>query len=174
MHGLLQVYTGDGKGKSTAAIGQAVRAVGHGLRVAVVCLFKDPEVFGDGEFEPLRRLGIESHFFARRHPHFYHNVPSAEVRAECLKALEFIRKLVANEAVDVLVLDELNIAVRDGFLTEDEVMEVVERRPPDMEFIVTGRGAPARLMEKADLVTEVRRVKHPYDRGQEARAGFEY
>ena len=78
--GLIQVYTGDGKGKSTAAIGQAVRAAGHGFKVGFVSFFKDPAVFGYGEYEPLQKLGIETFLFAKKHPHFYEKLNLNQVR----------------------------------------------------------------------------------------------
>lgn len=172
--GLLQVYTGDGKGKSTAAIGQAVRAAGHGLKVGVVCFFKDPRRFGDGEFEPLERLGIRVFFFARKHPHFYEGLSADEVREECLRGVEFVHGLFADGTWDMLVLDELNVGLRDGFLNESEVLELLQRKPEELELVLTGRGVPERVREKADLVSEVKKVKHPYDKGVLAREGIEY
>lgn len=172
--GLVQVYTGDGKGKSTAAIGQAVRCLGHGLRVAVVCFFKDPQAFGDGEYGPLGKLGVEAHFFARKHPHFYTSVSVNEVRGECLKGVRFARTVLEQNGCDVLVLEELNIALRDGYLGEEDVRGLLAARPSDVELIITGRGAPGWLVGQADLVSEVRKVKHPYDRGGAARCGFEH
>lgn len=172
--GFVQVYTGDGKGKSTAAIGQAVRAAGHGLKVGVVCFFKDPQVFGDGEFEPLRRLGIDVFFFARKHPHFHNDLSGEEVRQECLKGMKFVEGLFADGTWDMLVLDELNIGLRDGFLDEAEVLELLRRKPEGLEVVLTGRGVTDGVKERADLVSEVKKVKHPYDRGVSEREGIEY
>lgn len=172
--GLIQVYTGDGKGKSTAAIGQAVRAAGHGFKVGFISFFKDPEVFGYGEYESLRKLGIKTFIFARKHPHFYPTINFDEVRGECLKGVEFIKALFQDESWDMLVLDEINIAVRDGFLKEKEVVSLLEAKPEKLELILTGRGATARIVEKADLVSEVKEVKHPYEQGIKSREGIEY
>lgn len=172
--GLIQIYTGDGKGKSTAAIGQAVRCAGHGFKVGFVTFFKDPQVFGYGEFEALEKLGISSFCFARKHPHFYKDLSFEEVRAECLKGVEFIKELFADGSWDMLVLDEVDITVRDGFLTEEEVLELLKEKPEKLELVLTGRGAPAEFIERADLVSEVKKVKHPYDRGVSKREGIEY
>lgn len=172
--GLIQVYTGDGKGKSTAAIGQAVRAAGHGFRVGMVCFFKDPQAFGDGEFGPLQKIGVEAFFFAKKHPHFYKEISPGVVREECLKGLEFIQGLFADETWDMLILDELNVALRDGFLTEAEVLALLEAKPRKLELILTGRGVTEGIMEKADLVSQVKKIKHPYDQGVQGREGIEY
>jgi cob(I)alamin adenosyltransferase len=172
--GLIQVYTGDGKGKSTAAIGQAVRAASHGFKVGFVSFFKDPEVFGYGEYKSLRKLGIKTFLFAKRHPHFYREIDLDEVRHECCNGLEFIKGLFQDQSWDMLVLDEIDIAMRDGFLKEEEVLSLLEAKPERLELVLTGRGATRRIMEKADLVSEVKEVKHPYDQGIKSRKGIEY
>jgi len=172
--GLIQVYTGDGKGKSTAAIGQAVRAAGHGFKVGFVSFFKDPEVFGYGEFESLQKLGIRTFLFARRHPHFYKKISLDEVREECLKGIEFIKELFHDQSWDMLVLDEINIAVRDGFLKEEEILSLLEAKPERLELVLTGRGVTEKIIEKADLVSEIKEIKHPYEQGIGSREGIEY
>ena len=172
--GLIQVYTGDGKGKSTAAIGQAVRAAGHGFKVGFVSFFKDPEVFGYGEFESLQKLGIRTFLFARRHPHFYKKISLDEVREECLKGIEFVKELFHDQSWDMLVLDEIDIAVRDGFLREEEVLSLLEAKPEKLELVLTGRGATEKIIEKADLVSEIKEIKHPYEQGIGSREGIEY
>jgi len=172
--GLIQVYTGDGKGKSTAAIGQAVRAAGHGFKVGFVSFFKDPEVFGYGEFESLQKLGIRTFLFARRHPHFYKKVSLDEVREECLKGIEFIKELFHDQSWDMLVLDEINIAVRDGFLKEEEILSLLEAKPERLELVLTGRGVTEKIIEKADLVSEIKEIKHPYEQGIGSREGIEF
>ncbi|MEA3442578.1 MAG: cob(I)yrinic acid a,c-diamide adenosyltransferase [Chloroflexota bacterium] len=172
--GLTQIYTGDGKGKSTAAVGQAVRAAGHDLKVGLVTFFKDPEVFGYGEYRSLQRLGIKTFHFARKHPHFYKEVSMDEVREECLEGVEFIEELFKDKSWDILVLDEINIAVRDGFLKEEEVLSLLEAKPEKLELILTGRGVSEKIIEKADLVSEVKKIKHPYDQGIQKREGIEY
>jgi len=172
--GLIQVYTGPGKGKTTAAIGQAVRAAGHGFKIGLVSFFKDPEAFGYGENRSLEKLGIKTFLFAKKHPHFYKEVDSDDVCQECSRGLEFIKELYQDSSWDMLVLDEINIAVRDGFLKEEEVLALLETKPEKLELILTGRGVTAKTIEKADLVSEVKEVKHPFSRGITSREGIEY
>jgi cob(I)alamin adenosyltransferase len=172
--GLIQVYTGPGKGKSTAAIGQAARAAGHGFKVGFISFFKDPEAFGYGEYKSLKKLGIKAFLFARRHPHFYKELKTDDVCRECRQGVEFIRELFQDPSWDMLVLDEINIAVRDGFLKEEDVLSLLEAKPGDLELVLTGRGVTEKIIEKADLVSEVKEVKHPYNRGIKSRKGIEY
>ena len=172
--GLIQVYTGTGKGKSTAAIGQAVRAAGHGLKVGFLSFFKDPDAFGYGEYKSLEKLGVKTFIFARKHPHFYKELDPEDVCRECSEGLEFIRELFQDPSWDMLVLDEINIAVRDGFLSEKDVLGLLEIKPAQLELVLTGRGVTEKIIEKADLVSEVKEVKHPYAKGIKSRKGIEY
>ncbi len=172
--GLIQVYTGAGKGKSTAAIGQAARAAGHGFKVGFVSFFKDPEAFGYGEYKSLEKLGIKTFLFAKKHPHFYKELNTDDVCQQCLKGLEFVKELFRDPSWDMLVLDEINIAVRDGFLKEEDVLSLLDAKPEKLELVLTGRGVTEKIAEKADLVSEVREVKHPYSRRVESRKGIEY
>jgi cob(I)alamin adenosyltransferase len=172
--GLIQVYTGDGKGKTTAAIGQAARAAGHGFKVGFVSFFKDPEAFGYGEYKSLEELGIKTFLFAKKHPHFYKELNHDDVCRECSRGLEFIKELFQDPSWDMLVLDEVNIAVRDGFLKEEEVLSLLETKPTNLELVLTGRGVTEKIIEKANLVSEVREVKHPYKQGIKSRKGIEY
>lgn len=172
--GLIQVYTGDGKGKSTAAIGQAVRAAGHGFRIGLVSFFKDPEAFGYAEYASLKKLGVQTFLFAKKHPHFYKELNPDDVRRECYQGLAFIKELFQDSSWDMLILDEINIAVRDGFLKEEDVLALLEAKPEKLELVLTGRGATEKMVQKADLVSEVKNVKHPYNRGVKSRKGVEY
>jgi cob(I)alamin adenosyltransferase len=172
--GLIQVYTGDGKGKTTAAIGQAVRAAGHGFKVGLVSFFKDPEAFGSGEHRSLERLGVKTFLFAKKHPHFYKELNPDDVSRKCSRGLEFVKELFQDSSWDLLVLDEINIAVRDGLLKEEEVLSLMEAKPENLELILTGRGVTKKIIEKADLVSEVREVKHPFSQGVRSREGIEY
>lgn len=172
--GLIQVYTGNGKGKTTAALGLAIRARGHGFKVGFISFFKYPKLFGYGEYKALEKLGIKNFNFAKKHPHFYKKITFNEVREECLKGLEFVKDLFKDDSWDMLVLDELNIALRDGFLKEEEVLSILEEKPKKLELVLTGRGAPEGIVNKADLVSKVEEVKHPYEQGIKRREGIEY
>ena len=172
--GLVQVYTGDGKGKTTAAVGLAVRARGHNLKVCYIYFHKDPEKWEYGEHRILKNLGARVFGFARKHPHFYRNIGKDKMREECLKGLEFIRKTCQKNKYDILILDEILISLRDGFLKEKEILEILRLRPKNLELILTGRGATKKIIEKADLVSRIEKKKHPYDVGIKGRKGIEY
>jgi len=172
--GLVQVYTGDGKGKTTAAIGCAVRALACGLKVGCVYFCKNPEKWKCGESIILKKSGADIFYFAKKHPRFCKNVSKAQVRKECLKAIEFIKKIFKENKYDLLVLDEICVCARDGALTEKEVLEIVNSKPKNLELILTGRGAPKKIMQKADYVSRITKVKHPYDKGTKGRKGIEY
>jgi cob(I)alamin adenosyltransferase len=175
--GLIQIYTGPGKGKTTAAVGLAVRAIGHDLRVCWVYFHKVPNRWGYNELKVLERLGVKIYGFAEKHPHFYTDVTNEELRKECLKGIEFIERLFKEEDYDLIVLDEIIISIRDGFLKEEEVIDLLDKKPEKTEVVLTGRGDHGRidlLIQKADLVSKIEVIKHYYDKGVESRAGIEY
>jgi cob(I)alamin adenosyltransferase len=166
--GYVQVYTGDGKGKTTAALGLVIRALGAGLSVCVVQFIKSLEYH---ELRVLGGLGVPVHRFGRGC--FITGAPEAEDRALAARGLAFVRDLMARGGLDLLVLDEINVALELGLLDPAEVLEVVRSRPRGLEILCTGRGAPRELIEAADLVTEMVDVRHYYARGVPARDGIE-
>lgn len=172
--GLIQVYTGDGKGKTTAAVGLAIRAAAHRLKVCYIYFHKNPNKRKYGEQRVLEKLGIDVFGFAKKHPRFYKNVNKNKIRRECLGALEFIKKIYRRKKYGVLILDEILISLRDGFLKEEEVLDVLDSKPQGLELILTGRGATKRIIEKADLVSQIKKMKHPYDLEVRGRKGVDY
>lgn len=172
--GLIQVYTGDGKGKTTAAVGLACRAVARGLRVCFVHFHKSPDRWGPGEHKILRSLGVKVSGFAGQHPLLHRSVDVEGLRRECLKGLAFVRKLYQEDKYDLLILDELNISLRDGFLKEEEILDILNSKPEGLELVLTGRGVSKRIIRKADLVSEIMNIKHPYNKKTAARRGIEY
>ena len=172
--GLIQVYTGDGKGKTTAAIGLACRARGHNLKVCYIYFHKDPKIWGYGEHKVLKKLGIDVFGFAKKHPHFDKNTNPDDIRRECLKGVKFIKKTYQEKKYDVLILDEIIVSLHDGFLKEKEIFNLLKKRPKNLELILTGRNATKKMIEKADLVSEIKKIKHPYDSGLKGRKGIEY
>lgn len=173
-NGLIQIYTGDGKGKTTAAVGQAVRALGHGLDVCIIYFHKECEEWGYGEFDLLEEIGAKVKGFAEKHPHFFENVTQEKMCKECLKGVKYIEKIFEKDNFDMLIIDEIIISVRDGFLKEDKLLDLLDKKPEDMEVILTGRGATEKLIEKADLVSEIKKIKHPFDKGVGSREGIEF
>lgn len=169
--GLVQIYTGNGKGKTTAAFGLAMRAAGRGLGVLIVQFLKPSD--GYGEQVACNRMGNIT-LAPMGLDHFVSKKPSdADIEA-AHKALRRSEELICSGRYDVAVLDESINAVRLGLITSQELIESLERRPDHVEIVLTGRGMTPDLEEYADLVTEMRLVKHPFDKGIGARKGIEY
>ncbi len=170
--GLLQVNTGDGKGKTTAALGQAWRASGRGLRVLVHQFFKlESEPSGE-QLAPLP--GITFRRGDYRHPFFDRQADRAVLRLKIQRALDQIAREMSDDQWDLVVLDENNNALRDGLVSWPEFLAFLGSKPEALELICTGRGAPAELLERADYVTEFKKTKHPIEKGQGARLGIEF
>jgi len=170
--GLVQVYTGDGKGKTTAALGLALRAAGHGLRTYIGQFMKGQDY---GELEAIKRLSPLITIEQFGQPGFVH-VKQATPKDVALAhaGLERVRQALHSGEYDIVVMDEINVALFFELLTVDEVLSVIEGRPPGVELVLTGRRAPEEIIAHADLVTEMREIKHPFQRGITARRGIEY
>lgn len=169
--GLVHIYTGNGKGKTTAAFGLAMRAAGRGLNVLVMQFMKPSDGYGEqiacGNFPNIDIVcaGLD---------HFVSDPPSEEDVDAANAALKETERLLSTGRYDVAVLDESINAVRLGLFDSSRLIGSLERRPVNVEAVLTGRGMTPELEEYADLVTEMRLVKHPYDRGVDARKGVEY
>jgi cob(I)alamin adenosyltransferase len=166
----VQVYTGDGKGKTTAALGLALRAAGAGLRVFIAQFVKGmaySELASLDRFADLvtvRQYGLCS---------FIRETPAPEDIAAAREGLREARAAVASGRYDVVILDEANIATHFGLFAVDDLLEVVDLAAGNVEIVITGRRADPRVLERADLVTEMREVKHYYAKGVAARRGIE-
>ena len=170
--GYIQVYTGDGKGKTTAALGQALRAMGHDLTVYVVQFMKGDIKYG--ELEMAHRLAPQLTVRQMGRPTFVNKAnPDARDIEMALDALELSRECVAERIADILILDEINTAMDFKLIQVEDVLGMLDKKPDDMEIILTGRGAPKEIIERADLVTEMREIKHYYKNGVAARMGIE-
>ena len=168
--GYVQVYTGDGKGKTTAALGLALRAAGYGMRTYVGQFMKGQHY---GELEALREhpsITIEQYGDVRC-IHREEVTPDHVTQAQ--QGLERARAAMLSGQYDVVVLDEVNVAIWFGVLAVEEVLTFLDQKPDHVEVILTGRRAPQALVERADLVTEMREVKHYYQQGVAARKGIE-
>jgi len=170
--GLVQVYTGDGKGKTTAAVGLCIRAVGRGLRVAFVQFVKGGE--RSGELEPLERLGVNVERPAAESTGLLGQGATDEDRRSSAVAFGMAREALLSGEYDLVVMDEVCVALAYDLVPIEPFLVALRQRPSGVEVVCTGRGAPEELVEYADLVTEVRLVKHPYQRGIPARPGIEY
>ena len=170
--GLVEVYTGNGKGKTSAAMGAALRAMGHGQRVHIVYFMKGGYPYG----EQTAMAQLPNVTFSRfGGPNFVDpkNVTEDE-RREAKKALLAAREAVLSGDYDLVILDEVNVAVAWKLLELDEVINLIDERPEKVELILTGRYADPKLVKLADLVTEMLDIKHPYTSGVVARRGIDY
>lgn len=171
--GIIQIYTGDGKGKTTAAVGLALRSWGRGLKVIFFQLLKAPD--SSGEQKALASLrppvlvapfGGEGFIIDRR--------PTPGEKAIIEKAWERIEKAILSKEYDLVVIDELSHALNLGMLDLERVIQCLDKKPTGVEVVLTGRAMPEPLLNMARLVTEMRSVKHPYQQGLTAREGIDF
>ena len=170
--GLTQVYTGNGKGKTSAAFGLALRAIGRGLKVYVVQFIKGG--FDYGELYVVKRLpNFKMKAFGRGK--FVTEMPPKDEDFKLAKeAFELAQEVVNSGEYDIVILDEINIALSLGLIGVEEVVDLIKNKPRHVELILTGRNAPPEIVAIADLVTEMKEIKHPYTRGLPPRKGIEY
>ncbi len=170
--GLVQVFTGDGKGKTSAALGEVIRALGHGLRVYIAFFMKGDYPYGERNI--LSKLpNVKMASFGSRE--FINPADvKPEEREEARRALAAAREAMLSGDYDLVVLDEVNLAVAWKLVELDEVIKLISDKPQNVELILTGRKADTKLIQRADLVTEMLKIKHPYDEGVMARRGIEY
>jgi cob(I)alamin adenosyltransferase len=172
MAGQFQIYTGDGKGKTTAALGLALRAAGAGLKVYFGQFIKTPAT---SEAVALRDRFADSITHAVYGPaRFVRSTPSENELAEGRHGLDALRAALTGGRYQVVIGDEAIAAVAARLLTEADLLALAEARPEDVELVLTGRGASEALKARADLVTEMRAVKHYFNQGVQARRGIEY
>jgi cob(I)alamin adenosyltransferase len=169
--GCVQVYTGNGKGKTTAALGLALRAVGRGMRVCVFQFIKGGGPYGEhlvaGKLAPLFTI-IQS-----GRPGWVNTKDISEDRRVAQDALQQAKRLLTSNDFDLIVLDEINGAVGFGLIDVEQVLELITLKPEHVELVLTGRNAHERVIAAADLVTEMREIKHYYAAGVPARTGIE-
>jgi cob(I)alamin adenosyltransferase len=171
--GLVQVFTGDGKGKTTAALGTVLRAAGHGLNIYVVFFIKGS--YARGEFSALARLPhVKFASFGLRQFIDKRKGIDPEEKRQAEVALAAAREAITSGDYDLVVLDEINVALDFQLIEIDDVIDIIKNKPSHVELILTGRHADARLIDVADLVTEMVNVKHPFEKGVKARQGIEY
>ncbi|HBK31520.1 MAG TPA: cob(I)yrinic acid a,c-diamide adenosyltransferase [Porphyromonadaceae bacterium] len=172
--GLIHIYTGDGKGKTTAAVGLATRALGSGFKVCYCSFHKDPAKYGYAEMESLKKLGATVLNFAIGHPHLDKSIDEEQIKKEVPEAIQTLRNKLAEESFDLLIMDEILISVRDRYLEESILLDFIKDKPQDTELVLTGRAATENVMALADYVTFCKKLKHPYDRKIRSRKGIEY
>jgi cob(I)alamin adenosyltransferase len=170
--GLVQVFTGDGKGKTSAAIGTVIRALGNGLKVYIAFFMKGARP--SGEFHLLSQLSsVTMARFGSGGLVDPKNIKAEEIEG-AEKALAAAREAMLSGNYDMVVLDEVNVAAAFGLISVDDVLKLIGDKPQKVELILTGRRADTRIVQAADLVTECLKIKHPYDTGLAARQGIEF
>jgi len=173
--GLIVVITGNGKGKTTSALGMALRAWGHGMRVCIIQFMKG-DIFA-GEWEGIKKLGsgIELHATGKGFCGIQGNpYPWTEHRDNADDALHLVREKIASGAFDLLILDEINNAIKLKLVELEPVLEILRAKPPLMHLVLTGRDAHPEVIELADTVSEVNEIKHAYRKGIDPQPGIDY
>lgn len=172
--GLVHIYTGEGKGKTTAAVGLSVRAAGQGMKVLFIQFFKE-EAASSGEKNSLRGIGVDLVRSDVRHPIFTRaGTDPGAVRASVVGAYGAAKDRLMEGGYGLAVFDEIMSAVNGGWIEAGDVLHFLDSRPASLEVVLTGRNAPVELVRSADYVTEMLKIKHPFDRGVQARKGIEY
>jgi len=169
--GLLIVFTGNGKGKTTAAIGQALRMAGHKMRVCIIQFIKSKKNTGEAKALAALSESIEMHTIGSG---FTWQSTEAEVAAAARVGWQLAREKMSSRRYEMVILDEITYLLNDGILNPAEVLEFLNNRQEELHIVVTGRQASDELIEAADLVTEMKEIKHPYQNGIKAGKGIEY
>lgn len=167
--GYVQVYTGNGKGKTTASLGVAIRAAGAGLKVFVVQFMKQGRYSEIIALEKFGNIAVEQYGAGK----FVKGKPTGAERAECEQGYERVCSILKAGKHDLVIADEANVANMCGMLSDDDLLHLIDIKPAHVELIITGRSAPVSIIEKADLVTEMTEIKHYYQQGVRARVGIE-
>jgi len=170
--GLVQVYTGDGKGKTTAALGLTLRIAGHGGKVAFIQFMKGWDFYG--EIAGLSLLAGVRHERTGTPDYVYRGQEQPVDVQEAERGLMLAGECIASGEYDLVVLDEINVAVDYGLVHVDAVVGAVKTRPSHVEVLMTGRSAPKEFLDMADLVTEMKEIRHPYNRGLASRRGSDF
>ncbi len=172
--GLVQVYTGEGKGKTTAAVGLAARAAGTGLKVGFFQFFKKPL---SGELAVLKNTqNVHVYNFAPMHPGFqYFSAEDLKRYKETFRKVweTKVMSIIQKNRYDVVILDEILIAVRDGFLGEEKILKLIDMKLRTSELVLTGRSVTDKIIDRADVITEMKKVKHPFPEIK-ARRGIDF
>jgi cob(I)alamin adenosyltransferase len=169
MKGYVQVYTGNGKGKTTASLGLALRAAGAGLNVYIVQFLKKGDYSEIKALSRFKNITIEQYGLGK----FVKGKPSDEDIAAGAKGYSKLVKILKENKHDLVIAEEGNVAVMCNLISEDELLSLIDMKPVSVELVITGRGATAKVIERADLVTEMKEIKHYYKNGVKARVGIE-
>ncbi len=170
--GTVQVYTGEGKGKTTAAFGLALRALGHGQRVLIVQFMKGSKEYG--EYKAIQSYANAEIHLVGRDCFVNRDAPEAVDIEMAQEGFQTAREGVTSSEFDLVILDEINVALDFNLIELEQVIELIQDKPYHTELVMTGRYAPEQLLELADLVSEIKEIKHHYQKGITARKGVEH
>ncbi|MBI5380201.1 MAG: cob(I)yrinic acid a,c-diamide adenosyltransferase [Nitrospirae bacterium] len=170
--GLIIVHTGEGKGKTTAALGLAVRAMGQGLRVLIIQFIKG--AWKTGEQELAKRYADLCEIYAVGEGFTWDTKNPEQDKQKVREGWELAMERLRTGRFDLLILDEMNCVLSYGYFPVEEVLRFLKEKPPALHVVLTGRGAPPEIVAAADLVTEMLAIKHPYEQGYKARRGIEF
>lgn len=176
-HGYIQVYTGNGKGKTTASLGLAMRALGRCWKVLIIMFMKGGDNYGElNSFRNLSPEIAENLTIVQAGPDriVYQKDKNETDAAEIKKGWELAKNAIQNDEYNLIILDEANIAIDMGFIDLQEMLQVLKNKPDEMEIVLTGRNARQEIIDIAHLVSEIKPVKHYWDTGISARKGIEY
>ncbi|MGC8662975.1 MAG: cob(I)yrinic acid a,c-diamide adenosyltransferase [Thermoplasmata archaeon] len=185
--GLIEIYTGNGKGKTTAAIGLAIRASGYGLNVYIIHFMKSKK-YGESrsikKFENIKEIYLGKPYFITKDPKIKENFkdvvvfepghPPDDYRELIKKGIEKVKKILRSGKYDIIILDEIITANYFDLISIEEIKSIIKEKPSNVEIVLTGRYASKELIDLADLVTDMQEIKHPYQKGILARRGIEY
>ncbi|MBI4823291.1 MAG: cob(I)yrinic acid a,c-diamide adenosyltransferase [Nitrospirae bacterium] len=166
--GIIIVLTGDGKGKTTSALGMALRAVGHGMKVCIIYFIKGKS---SGEMPALKKLNVEFHLMGKG---FYNPKAHEKHRLSAQSAIKLAREKMLSENFDILILDEINNALQLGLVDLSQLLELINDKPPSMHLILTGRDAHPDVIKRAHTVTEMKEIRHAFDKGIKPEKGIDY
>ncbi len=172
--GLIHIYTGEGKGKTTSSVGLGVRALSHGLKVCYSYFSKKPSMFGNTEVNTLEKLGATIMGSESQHPSFNKIVTHKSHSDISKENFENVKKIISTEDFDMLIMDEILISVGQNFIPEIDLINFIKNKPEKLELVMTGRGATEALIELADYVSYIQMIKHPYQKGIASREGIEF
>ncbi|MFN3550380.1 MAG: cob(I)yrinic acid a,c-diamide adenosyltransferase [Endomicrobiia bacterium] len=175
--GLIHIYTGDGKGKTTSAVGALLRATVQKLRCCYISFYKDPYRYGCGEIKILKKLKIKTLNFVKYCPYFDKKIQLEKLNKEIKNAIIFIKTNIFKKGYDLVVLDEILVCVREKVLDINKLIDLIKSKPKKLELILTGQSNKEivkKLKKYVDYITFMKNLKHPYDSGIKGRRGIEY
>ncbi len=178
MKRLIHVYTGDGKGKTTAAVGLTIRMLGHKFKVCYITFQKDPKKYGYGEFNILKKLhNLKIYNFAKICPYFDKKYDKKLIKQEIVTSINFIKNEIFNKNFDLIVLDEILVCVREKLLSISQLVKLLKSKPENTELVLTGQSDKKivqKLKKYVDYISYIKKIKHPYDKKILIRKGIEY